>query len=205
MKRRKARPPKPMKRDRPPRVVRTDITISDTAQTNTGFPIVGLGASAGALDAFTRFFTVMPPDSGMAFVLIQHIDPTHESLTAELLSRHTKMSVMQVKGEMAVEPNHVYVIPPNRYLSMRDGKLQLTSPEKLPRLAAAPRTPGVEDRLADTVRQLILDRFAPASVVINRRLEIVHFTGATHKYLMQPPGAGEFALATVSEAASAAG
>jgi two-component system, chemotaxis family, CheB/CheR fusion protein len=71
----------------------------------------------------------MPPDSGMAFVLIQHLDPAHESLTAELLGRHTKMSVVQVKREMSVEPNHVYVIPPNKYLSIRERRLRLSSPD----------------------------------------------------------------------------
>jgi two-component system, chemotaxis family, CheB/CheR fusion protein len=93
------------------------------------FPVVvGMGASAGGLEAFTRFFRTMPPDSGMAFVVIQHLDPTHESLTAELLGKHTKMPVRQVAGDTAVERDHVYVIPPNRDLGIGQGVLRLTPP-----------------------------------------------------------------------------
>ena len=90
--------------------------------------VVGIGASAGGLDAFTRFFQAMPADSGMAFVLIQHLDPTHESLTAELLGKHTKMPVRQVAGDVAVQADHVYVIPPNKYMSISNGVLRLTPP-----------------------------------------------------------------------------
>ena len=90
--------------------------------------VVGMGASAGGLEAFTRFFRTMPPDSGMAFVVIQHLDPTHESLTAELLGKHTKMPVRQVAGDTAVERDHVYVIPPNRDLGIGQGVLRLTPP-----------------------------------------------------------------------------
>jgi two-component system CheB/CheR fusion protein len=85
-----------------------------------------MGASAGGLEAFTRFFTAMPSSSGMAFVLIQHLDPTHESLTAELLAKHTMMPVRQVAGETPVEADHVYVIPPNNDLSIQQGILRLT-------------------------------------------------------------------------------
>jgi two-component system CheB/CheR fusion protein len=91
-------------------------------------PVVGIGASAGGLNAFKKFFAGMPGDSGMSFVLIQHLDPTHESLTAELLGKHTTMSVVQVESDMRVEPNHVYVIPPNRYLSISSGVLRLSVP-----------------------------------------------------------------------------
>ncbi len=91
------------------------------------FPlVVGMGASAGGLEAFTRFFQAMPADSGMAFVVIQHLDPDHESLTAELLGRHTKMPVQQVADDTAVERDHVYVIPPNRYLGIGQDVLRLT-------------------------------------------------------------------------------
>ncbi len=94
----------------------------------TACPVVGIGASAGGLDAFNQLFNAMPAKSGAAFVLIQHLDPTHESLTAELLGRHTPMSVVQVSRTMAIEPDHVYVIPPNKYLGISDGKLRLTMP-----------------------------------------------------------------------------
>lgn len=92
------------------------------------FPIVGIGASAGGLTAFKRFFSAMPADAGMAFVLIQHLDPTHESLMVELLARHTAMNVVQVTDRMPVEPNQVFMIPPNEYLAIRDGVLELTDP-----------------------------------------------------------------------------
>jgi len=91
-------------------------------------PVVGIGASAGGFDAFKRFFQAMPPDSDMAFVLIQHLDPTRDSLTAELVGKSTTMRVVQVKAEMAVEPHHVYVIPPNRYLSISQRTLRLSAP-----------------------------------------------------------------------------
>jgi two-component system, chemotaxis family, CheB/CheR fusion protein len=96
-----------------------------------------MGASAGGLDAFTRFFRALPPDSGMAFVLVQHLDPTHESLTAELLGRQTWMPVRQVSGDTPVEADRVYVIPPNKDLSIHQGVLRLTPPAE-PR---AMRTP----------------------------------------------------------------
>jgi two-component system CheB/CheR fusion protein len=89
--------------------------------------VVGIGASAGGLEALTRFFEAMRPGSGMAFVVIQHLDPTHESLTAELLGKHTKMPVRQVAGDTAVERDCVYVIPPRRDLSIGQGVLRLTA------------------------------------------------------------------------------
>src|SRR5436853_2066674 len=69
------------------------------------FPVVGVGASAGGLEAFSEFLEAMPPDSGMAFVLIQHLPPDRESLLAEIFSRRTKMPVRQIEDGMAVEPN----------------------------------------------------------------------------------------------------
>jgi two-component system, chemotaxis family, CheB/CheR fusion protein len=91
-------------------------------------PVVGLGASAGGLEAFKKFFSALPDKSGAAFVLIQHLDPTRESLTADLVGTYTPMSVVQAKDGMPVEPNHVYVIPPNAYLSVRGGTLRLSPP-----------------------------------------------------------------------------
>jgi two-component system CheB/CheR fusion protein len=95
---------------------------------NTGFPIVGIGASAGGLGAFKQFFTALPDDTGLAFVLIQHLDPAHESLTADLLARCTPMPVEQVEDRMRVEPNRVYVIPPNTSLTLEQGVLHLGKP-----------------------------------------------------------------------------
>src|SRR3712207_587953 len=76
------------------------------------FPVVGIGASAGGLEAFSEFLDAMRPDGGMAFVLVQHLPPDRESLLAEILGRRTAMPVRQVEDGMAVEPDHVYVIRP---------------------------------------------------------------------------------------------
>src|SRR3954470_8093327 len=84
-------------------------------------PIVGIGASAGGLEAFQNFLAAGPADSGLAYVLIQHLDPNHESMLAELLGRRTAMPVRQVSDGMIIEPNNVYLIPPNAVLSVRGG------------------------------------------------------------------------------------
>jgi two-component system CheB/CheR fusion protein len=85
--------------------------------------VVGVGASAGGLEAFTELLSHLADDTGMAFVLIQHLDPKHESHLTELLFRASKMPVAEVKGETAVEANHVYVIPPGSNLSISSGVL----------------------------------------------------------------------------------
>lgn len=94
-----------------------------------GFPpiVVGVGASAGGLEALTELLSHLPGDTGLAFVLIQHLDPTHESHLAELLSRASKMPVSEVKTGTRTEANHVYVIPPKCNLGISDGVLE-TSP-----------------------------------------------------------------------------
>lgn len=101
------------------------------------FPVVGLGASAGGLEAFEQFFTNMPPNTGMAFVIVQHLDPKHKSILTELLGRYTKMKVTEVKDGMTVESNQVYVIPPNRYLAILHKKLHLLQSSEMP----GPRVP----------------------------------------------------------------
>jgi len=88
-------------------------------------PVVGLGASAGGLEAFQNFLAAAPADGGLAYVLVQHLDPNHESMLAELLGRRTAMPVRQVSDGMAIEPNNVYLIPPNASLSIKNGFLQL--------------------------------------------------------------------------------
>jgi two-component system CheB/CheR fusion protein len=95
----------------------------------TPFPLVGIGASAGGLPALQQFFKHTPTDSGMAFVVILHLSPTHESLAASLLQHATPMAVIQVTEAVPVEPNHVYVIPPAQDLSMVDGTIQLQKRE----------------------------------------------------------------------------
>ena len=94
------------------------------------FPVVGIGASAGGLEAFTKLFTALPSDSGMAFILIQHLDPTHESMMVALLSSHTRMKVLQATDGMMIEKDHVYVIPPRVYLSIKNGSLHLSVPRE---------------------------------------------------------------------------
>ena len=79
--------------------------------------IVGMGASAGGLNAFKAFFTHMPADSGMAFVLVQHLDPHHKSMLVELLGRHTAMAVTETEDRMRVEANQILIIPPNATLT----------------------------------------------------------------------------------------
>jgi two-component system CheB/CheR fusion protein len=89
------------------------------------FPIVGIGASAGGLEAFRQLLGALPADTGMAYVLVQHLDPRHESILANLLSQSTKMPVSEVKGDVRAEPNRVYVIPPTQDIGIVDGILKL--------------------------------------------------------------------------------
>jgi two-component system, chemotaxis family, CheB/CheR fusion protein len=93
------------------------------------FPIIGIGASAGGLQALETFFDNMPSENGMAFVLVQHLDPNRESILADLLQRHTAMQVFQVKDGVRVQPNNVYVVPPNRDMALFHGTLILTETE----------------------------------------------------------------------------
>jgi two-component system CheB/CheR fusion protein len=95
---------------------------------SSSFPIVGLGASAGGLEALEQFFGQVPESSGIGFVIVQHLDPTRKGVMAELLQRFTRMSVRQVEDGTKVEPNHVYVIPPNKDLSILRGVLHLLEP-----------------------------------------------------------------------------
>ncbi len=92
------------------------------------FPIVGIGASAGGLAGFETLFAHMPPDSdtGIAFVLVQHLDPDHKSILSELVRRYTRMRVFEAAEGMEVEPNCVYIIQPNKNLALLQGKLRLT-------------------------------------------------------------------------------
>jgi chemotaxis methyl-accepting protein methylase len=92
------------------------------------FPIVGIGASAGGLEALEGFMRAVPVDSGMAFVIVQHLDPTHRALMPELLQRATAMPVTEVKDLTRVRPGCVYVIPPNKDMSLLRGVLHLLDP-----------------------------------------------------------------------------
>jgi two-component system CheB/CheR fusion protein len=94
------------------------------------FPIVGIGSSAGGLEALEKLFEAMPPDTGAAFVVVAHLDPTRESHLAELLSRRTRMPTVAVEGATRIEPNHVYVIAPDQVLMLDGGVLQPSKPKE---------------------------------------------------------------------------
>ncbi len=95
-------------------------------KTSNDFCVVGIGASAGGLDAFERFLRAIPEDSGMAYVLVQHLDPTHTSQLPEILERATKLPVQEISNDLKVEPNHVYIIPSNKMLMVNDGVFKLS-------------------------------------------------------------------------------
>src|SRR5262249_23163381 len=101
-------------------------------QKGVAFPVVGIGASAGGLEALQQFLSHVPERSGMAFVVVQHLDPTHKGMLVELLQRNTKMPVGQAKDFLQVEADHVHVIPPNKDMSLLHGKLHLL-PQSSPR------------------------------------------------------------------------
>jgi two-component system CheB/CheR fusion protein len=108
------------------------VSSSSEAQENRDnhFPVVGIGASAGGLEAFTQLLSHLPIDTGMAFVLVQHLAPSQKSLLTEILTRTTQMPVTEVQDGMRVEPNQVYVIPPNTVMTIAQGVLHLTPREE---------------------------------------------------------------------------
>lgn len=124
------------------------------------FPIVGIGASAGGLEAFEQFFTNMPSGDAaaeMAFVLVQHLDPDHKSILVDLVKRYTKMKVFEVKDGMEIQPNCAYIIPPNRDMAILHNKLHLMEP-------VAPR--GLRLPIDSFFRSLAQDRGHQAICVI---------------------------------------
>ena len=110
----------------PPAAAGTEAPSTEE-RSGAGFPIVGVGASAGGLDAFTALLRALPPNTGLAFVLVQHLDPTHPSMLSDILSQATKMPVTEVRPETKVQPDHVYVIPPDRSMVIAGGVLKLSS------------------------------------------------------------------------------
>src|ERR1700677_2945758 len=92
------------------------------------FPVVGIGASAGGLDACRKLLGALPVNAGMAFVLVQHLDPNHKSMMVDLLGGHASVSVQQAEDGMQIEREHLYVIPPGVSLSARNGTLRLSKP-----------------------------------------------------------------------------
>jgi two-component system CheB/CheR fusion protein len=107
---------------------KVSVKKKDSAPGTYKFPIVGIGASAGGLEALEQFMSNVPENSGMAFVVIQHLDPTYKGMLPELLQRVTGMQVMQVKDRMTIKPDQVYVIPPNKSMSILKGVLHLFEP-----------------------------------------------------------------------------
>jgi len=105
-------------------------TPAPLPETSGQFPVVGIGASAGGLAAFEAFFSGLPAetDPGMAFVLVQHLDPSHKSILTELIQRYTRMQVFEVEDGMKVHNNCVYIIPPNCDLAFLNGTLQILVP-----------------------------------------------------------------------------
>jgi two-component system, chemotaxis family, CheB/CheR fusion protein len=105
--------------------------VKDTAETSSSvnsFYVAGIGASAGGLDALERFFGNMPEKSGMAFIVVSHLDPNHISIMPELIQKCTKMKIFQAEDGMKVNPNNVYVAPANRDLAILHGTIQLIEP-----------------------------------------------------------------------------
>jgi two-component system CheB/CheR fusion protein len=96
------------------------------------FPVVAIGASAGGLEAYKEFFHALPADTGMAFVLVQHLDPSHHSMLTEIIAKGTKMPVEEVRSGVKVRPGRVYVIPPNAFLAIEKGAFRLTPRRKGP-------------------------------------------------------------------------
>ena len=93
------------------------------------FPVVGIGSSAGGITALKEFLSnLTETDSEMAFVIVQHLSPEHKSTLAHMLQKHTRMPVQEVNDEMEIKPNHVYIIPPDSYMEIKDGRLHLTKP-----------------------------------------------------------------------------
>ena len=94
------------------------------------FPVVGIGASAGGLDAYKLFLKNIPEKSGMAYVLVQHLAPGHASILPEILTRETQLPVYEITDNINIEPDSIYIIPENQTLTVFDGKLKLTPRDK---------------------------------------------------------------------------
>jgi len=130
-------PPKkrpPPKRASRKSLVQTEVSEPAAETARTHFPIVGIGASAGGLEAFRQLLQNLPADTGAAFVLVQHLDPKHESILPALLARATAMPVSEAQDGEKIEPDHVYVTPSQMDLAITEGRLKL-----LPRAVAPER------------------------------------------------------------------
>ena len=126
MKKTKSKPER--RKKKPAKVASPETHFPPASPAPVGFPIVGIGASAGGLEALEHFLSHVPKNSGLALVIVQHLDPTRKGIMPELLQRTTGMKVLQVKDRMAVQPDCVFVIPPNKDMSILHGVLHLLEP-----------------------------------------------------------------------------
>lgn len=108
-------------------VLETSENLGENLRENLDFPVVGVGASAGGLEAFEQLLTYLPVDTGMAFILVQHLAPTRESLLIDILSKKTVLPICEVTDGMVVKPNNIYVLPPNERITLVSGALRLIS------------------------------------------------------------------------------
>ncbi len=122
-----SRPPKA--KEARARSIRRRLPARGPPDAATDFSVVGVGASSGGLDACRKLFGALAAGHGMAFILVQHLDPTHESMMVDLLAGHTSMTVLQATDGMRIEREHLYVIPSGSYLSVGDGLLHLSQPQ----------------------------------------------------------------------------
>ncbi|HEX5681245.1 MAG TPA: chemotaxis protein CheB, partial [Desulfobacterales bacterium] len=159
------------------------------ARVQSAFPIVGIGASAGGLEALELFLKHVPEGSGMAFVIVQHLDPTHKGMMVELLQRTTRMPVVQVRDRQTVAPDRVYVIPPNKDLSILHGVLHLLEP-------SAPR--GLRLPIDFFFRSLAQDQHERAIGIVlsgtgsDGTLGVRAIKGAAGMVMAQTPDSTEF-------------
>ena len=119
---------KPAAKKNPAKKVKAEKKAPAIPKEPTGFPIVGMGASAGGLEALEAFFTHMSPNKNIAFVIIQHLSPKHKSIMGALLSKCTEMDVLNMEDGMKVEPNRIYLNPPDKNVVIMNGTLQLMEP-----------------------------------------------------------------------------
>ena len=111
----------------PHRAKKAASTGSDLASASAMSPCVaGIGASAGGFDAIRQFFQALPADTGVAYVVVQHLDPTHVSLAAELFGKHTPMPVREASDGVLLQANHVYTSPSDKEVAVKQGRLRLT-------------------------------------------------------------------------------
>jgi two-component system CheB/CheR fusion protein len=155
------------------------------------FPVVGLGASAGGLEAYEEFFRHVPADSGLAFVLVSHLAPDHASMLTEILQRSTAMPVVEAQDQMAVVPSKVYVIPPNRDMAIFHGVLQLSVPE-VPRGQRMPIDAFLRSLAEDRGEQAVGIILSGTGTGTDGTLGLRAILGAGGVTLVQEPGNAKY-------------